>query len=492
MRCSVALGAICVAFVSGCAATHFENFPLQGKPNNEERRRIDDSQKDRPQILVGISGGGSRAAALGWAVLRELSQYQYQSGGGTRRLVDDVTVVSSVSGGSVIAAYFGLYGPDKLDEFKPQFLTPDNMATLEGSAVNPITWFKLAISGASRIQVEEELFDRQVFHKRTFADLNQPGKPFIILNASDMASGEVFAFTPARFDDICSDFDQEPIAVGVAASAAFPIALTPVPFRNYSIGAAADASHSTSPSTCKARPIPEWITEHITGKYGPYLDVEEYKRARYANDLRHGPDNFRQIDYLYFMDGGLADNVGVHSLLSEISSPEGISGLLFKLNTGTVRRVVVLLINARSDAASSVSTSPSLPGIIDMVGSVTSVPIDATTASVNAQMGVLVEQLRQAARGAPPDALFGQLKVYSIQIDFDQLRGNVAEQKELRDKVKVVPTAWTISADDLVTVEKAGRMLLDNHPCFQRLLLDLGASGAQFVDRTFAETGCSP
>src|SRR6202007_3230087 len=116
--------------------------------------------------------------------------------------------------------------------------------------------------------------------------------------------------------------------------------------------------------------------------------------------------------------------------------PEGISGLLFKINTGSVRRVVVLLINARSDAPSSVSTSPEIPGVIGMIGSVTSVPIDATTASVNAQMEVLVEQLRQAAKGAPPDALFGQLKVYSIQIDFDQLRGNVAEQKDLRDKAK--------------------------------------------------------
>ena len=492
MRQQIALTAVCAAFVGGCAATHFENLPLQGNPNNEERRYIDDSQKDRPQILVGISGGGSRAAALGWAVLKELSRYQYQSGGATRRLVDDVAVVSSVSGGSVIAAYFGLYGPDKLDAFKPEFLDPDNMATLERSAVDPITWFKLAITGASRIQVEEQLFDRQVFHNRTFADLNQPGKPFIILNASDMASGEVFAFTPQRFDDICSDFDKEPISVGVAASAAFPIALTPVPFRNYSAETAANTSANPSADTCKGRPVPEWITQHLTGRYGAYLNVEEYKRARYANDLRHGPNNFRQIDYLYFMDGGLVDNVGVHSLLTEISSPEGISGLLFKITTGSVKRVVVLLINARSDAPSSVSTSPKLPGVIDMIGSVTSVPIDATTASVNAQMEVLVEQLKQAAKSAPPDALFGQLKVYSIQIDFDQLRGNVAEQKELRDKVKAVPTAWTISANDLATIETAGNMLLDNHPCFQRLLLDLGVPAAPFVDRTFAETGCSP
>ena len=53
-----------------------------------------------------------------------------------------------------------------------------------------------------------------------------------------------------------------------------------------------------------------------------------------------------------------------------------------------------------------------------------------------------------------------------------------------------MPTAWTISADDLATVDKAGRLLLDGHPCFQRLLLDLGAGDAPFVDRSFAQTGC--
>jgi len=200
----------CLALLGGCA-THFENTALQQKPGNEERRRIDVAQKERPQILVAISGGGSRAAALGWSVLRELSRYRYPSESGTRRLVDDVAIVSSVSGGSVIAAYFGLNGADGLDAFEKEFLVPDNMARLELDAIDPATLIKLAVTGGSRIQIEEDYFDQQIFHKRTFADLNQPGKPFVILNATDMASGEVFEFTPARFDDICSNFDAQPI-----------------------------------------------------------------------------------------------------------------------------------------------------------------------------------------------------------------------------------------------------------------------------------------
>jgi NTE family protein len=95
--------------LAGCAA-HFENTALTAGHTNAERRTIDDSHPDRPLILVAISGGGSRAAALGWAVLRELSTFHYMTNGQSRSLIDDVGVVSSVSGGSVIAADFALMG----------------------------------------------------------------------------------------------------------------------------------------------------------------------------------------------------------------------------------------------------------------------------------------------------------------------------------------------------------------------------------------------
>src|SRR4051812_41172981 len=170
--------------LAGCAATRFENYPLAAKQANEERRAIDVSRSDRPLVLVAISGGGSRAAALGWTVLRELSTFHYVAQGQTRTLTDDVGVISSVSGGSVIAAYFALHGAQGLDTFETDFLEPDNMRTLELDAANPITWSRLAITGSARVDIVEELFDRQLFKKKTFAELNQRGKPFLILNAT--------------------------------------------------------------------------------------------------------------------------------------------------------------------------------------------------------------------------------------------------------------------------------------------------------------------
>src|SRR6266849_1723731 len=158
-----------------------------------------------------------------------------------------------------------------LDSFAPDFLVPDNMLTLILKTLNPLHWAKQSIEGASRIDTVEALFDKQLFKEKTFAELNQPGKPYLILNATDMASGEVFAFTPARFDDICSDLDKEPISAGVAASSAVPIVFSPVAFRNFSA------------TRCPDRPTPQWITTRLNGRYAPYLNLETFKLARYAN-----------------------------------------------------------------------------------------------------------------------------------------------------------------------------------------------------------------
>ena len=488
------LAALLIALLLQGCATRFENHPLPAGQSNPERRSVDVSHAERPLILVAISGGGSRAAALGWAVLRELRQFRYTTAdGASRPLIEDIAVVSSVSGGSVIAAHFALNGPQGLDRFEPDFLAPDNTRTLGLQALDPLTWISLSVTGGSRSDLVEELLDRQLFNGKTFADLNQPGKPYLILNTTDMASGEVFAFTPQRFDDICSDLDAQHISTGVAASAAVPIVFTPVAFRNYSA------------DRCAGRPVPTWVANRLKGRYAPYLNLDAFKLARYANDLRHGPDNFRQIDYLYFLDGGLADNLGLHGLLEAVSSPNAVpivappgaqagpsDTLLQAINSGRVKKIAVIVINARADPANGIYQSAERPGIVGMIGSVTSVPIDSASSGVNAQIEVLLSQFNAAGSGtggAPGDPQFAGLRVYNVAIDFDQLRASDPVQRALRDQAQAIPTLWTITKPNLDVIEQAGTMLLHQHPCFQRLLDDL-AIPAAFIDPAFARAGC--
>ena len=454
---------------SACTATSYPNRPLADGAANEEGRALA-SPPGRPAILMTFSGGGSRAAALDLFVLEELRRYGDGESG--RRLIDDVAFVSSVSGGSVTAAYLGLYGPDAIDQLGPDFLARDNMATLELQAVDPVTWFRLAFGGYTRVDALRDLFDRQIFHDRTFAAMRS--QPIVILNATDMASGEVFAFTAERFNDICSDLSGLPVSVGVASSAAFPVLLSPVDLQNHAVG-------------CRGKlPADAWIRKDLNSRYTRYIDVEEYKRARYANALRHGEGAFRDVEYLHLLDGGLADNLGTHSLLDAIESPHGTFRLLEAINTGKLRRLVVITVNARSDPMSRLDQEATTPGIVSMVGAVISNPLDAATASIASQRRALLSELRTAAASAPPDALFGGVRVFDIEIDFDQFR---PEQSDLQRKVKTIPTLWTVTPEQLAQLDEAAKLLLRQNPCFQQLLLDVGAS-APFIDPSFAATGC--
>lgn len=453
----------------GCASTHVENIPLAAGEANPDRRSIAPASPGRPVILMTFSGGGSRAAALAEAVLREMSQTRYMAPDGPHELTEDVKLVSSVSGGSVTAAWFGLHrGPGHpdgdLDVLRRDFLTQDNMKALELDAVNPITWFGLVTGRITRIEAEETLFNERLFHDATLAALNQPGKPFIVLNATDMAGGETFAMEPRRFDDVCSRYDALPVATAVSASAAFPVLLTPVAFDNYAAGCRGQLRSG------------EWIKIDLSNPYTPYLNLAEYKDARYSNDLRHGPNSFRQIDHLYFLDGGLADNLGTTSLRTALIASYDDAQVLRAINEGRIRRLVVIVVNARSDPPNKLYQQPQQPSLVQQIQAVTSVPIDANTANSQNALSALLAELAQAAAGAGQRAGFGGMQVYGVTVDYDQIPADTPAHRALRDAAKGVPTAWTLNPAQLQVTEEAGRFLLARHPCWQALLADLGAA----------------
>ena len=479
---------LCLALGGGCASTHFENTPLRAGEANPDRRSIDPATPDRPVILMTFSGGGSRAAALAESVLREMAATSYPASDGNHVLTSDVKLISSVSGGSVTSAWFGLHRspghPDgDLDGLRNDFLTRDNMAALELDAVNPITWFGLVTGKITRIEALEALFNERLFHNATLADINRPGQPYVVFNATDMAGGETFALMPRRFDDVCSSYDALPIATAVAASAAFPVLLTPVSFQNFSDG-------------CQGRLRSDiWIRVALSippyppNPYTPYLNLPEYKEARYANDLRHGPNPYRRIDYLYFLDGGLADNLGTQSLRSALIAPYDDAGVLRAINEGKIRSLVIIVVNARSDPPNKLYQQQSQPGLISQIQTVTSTPIDANTANSQTALSGLLSELAQAAAGASRSAKFGGMKVYGITVDYDQIPADTPAHRELRDQAKDAPTSWSLTGPQLQVTEAAGRFLLRRHPCYRALLADLHAIQPPAAAETDTPTG---
>ena len=60
-------------------------------------------------IVASFSGGGARASALSYGVLRELARTPIVWEGYRKRLLDELTIINALSGGSFTAAYYALY-----------------------------------------------------------------------------------------------------------------------------------------------------------------------------------------------------------------------------------------------------------------------------------------------------------------------------------------------------------------------------------------------
>ncbi len=93
-----------VSFVSGCSLLPWWSHGNKpgGQNTTTASLKIDEkATRDGMFIGLAISGGGSRAANFGAAVMLELAE---------RELLQKVDFISSVSGGSIAAAYYALDG----------------------------------------------------------------------------------------------------------------------------------------------------------------------------------------------------------------------------------------------------------------------------------------------------------------------------------------------------------------------------------------------
>jgi hypothetical protein len=113
-----------------------------------------------------------------------------------------------VSGGSATAAYYALVGDQILEDFERRFLSQDLQSDLVGRILSPTNWPRLTSSSFGRSDLVAEVLDDHMLGKATFIDLVQRGRrPFVTINATDMATGHRFEFIQEQFDLMCSDMN---------------------------------------------------------------------------------------------------------------------------------------------------------------------------------------------------------------------------------------------------------------------------------------------
>jgi predicted acylesterase/phospholipase RssA len=180
-------------------------------------------------VGIAISGGGSRSSNFAAACLLELERL------GMLRKVD---YISTVSGGSLAGAYYCV-APDEY--WNPQTvqekLTQPFASDVIRKILLPWNWFALALTHYDRSDLLTESLEARLFtfnrKPATFADLRKD-RPRLLINATELQSGEGFIFANQFFDRINSDLSKYPVAAAVAASSAVPLVLHPVTLRDYS------------------------------------------------------------------------------------------------------------------------------------------------------------------------------------------------------------------------------------------------------------------
>ena len=131
-----------------------------------------EANSDKLFVVVTFSGGGKRAAAFSYGVLEALRDIQVTTPDGElHSLLDEVDLISAVSGGAFTAAYYALHGHETFESYAPRFLNHDTEKDLWHKVLAPVNWGRLGNSLVSRSDLEVEYFDEKLFNGATVNDV---------------------------------------------------------------------------------------------------------------------------------------------------------------------------------------------------------------------------------------------------------------------------------------------------------------------------------
>lgn len=379
-------------------------------------------------------------------------------------LLDEVDVISSISGGSFPAAYYALRGRQIFDEFPNRFLYRQVQGDLLKRLLSPANWLKLAAPAYGRSDLAADFYDQEVFGGGTYADvIARNRRPFVILNATDMTTGTQFSFIQDQFDLICSDIAGVPLARAAAASSAFPGGLTALTFENYA-------------GTCGYRQ-PGWVQLAIEDHTSR---VNRARTARAENRLSLAAKGPAKRPYIHLTDGGVADNIGLRGPLDAITSTNHPWSVLRMMNNQKVDKLVVIVVNAATNPATARDQTAAVPGLIDTLTTAATVPLDNYTADTldlltsivnefneNARLVEGCEKLmaRQGAQCAANIAAPHKVELYPVQVAFEYIA-----PAEERNWFKNLPTNFELPRETIDRLRAVGRRLLREDSKFQELL----------------------
>jgi NTE family protein len=454
---AIAVALACLV-LAGCA-TRPVNPPIpqaSGDRGYRYQTRLAADRDPSTLLIVAFSGGGTRAAAFAFGVLEAMRDTHFTDASGrSRRLLDEIDIMTGVSGGSFTALAFGLYGEKLFDEYEARFLKRNVQGELAVRFASPWRWPALASTGYGRSEMAAELYDEILFGGATFADLAQRPGPLVIASATDISTGSRLGFLQTDFDLLCSDLAPVPLSRAAAASSAVPLVLSPVTLNNYG-------------GRCGFRP-PSWVSalddpgnrDRSAGRtLQRWREMQEFQRSEAR-------------PYVHLVDGGVSDNLGVRAVLEALEQLEIAKAAGRATRFDGVRRIAFIVVNSLSQPKTDWDRSENPPNDIEILIKAAGVPIDRYSFDAIELLRDLVTRWSSGRRAAGTGASnVPDVEVYAVDVSFPAL----ADEKE-RAFLNQQPTSFALTDEAVDRLRRAAGDILRASPEFQRLLHDIAKAG---------------
>ena len=392
-------------------------------------------QLDDTLLVLTFSGGGTRAAAFSYGVMKGLKNTSVNNS----TLLSKVDMISSVSGGSFTSAYYGLYGEKIFEDFESKFLKKKIQSVLTNILINPFNWFSLF----RRSDLAAEYYKEEIFGEKTFKDIREDS-PRIVINATDLSTGNAFSFTPENFNRICSDISKYPIVNAVTASSAVPVLFSPVTLKNY--------------DTCEHK------KHFINGNSKmSHNDWQSLKILKYHEKERY--------PYLHLVDGGISDNLGVRPLMQELAAHDNnIIRMLNQAGLQHVNNVIFIVVNAADSLSPEIAKTEDTPAISDAMNAVSTIQLTRyntdTLDFVQSSFNDWEKQIN-TYRCSTPDIPCTKMQFHLIELNFRQL-----PQKQAK-RFSLIKTSLELPDEQVDELIEAGEKLLLSSKKFKSLVQEL-------------------
>jgi NTE family protein len=439
---------------AGCAQRPL-NPPLKAYEKNAayEFEHLERNRGKRDDLVIlAFSGGGTRAAAFAYGVLEALRRIEIVSSEGDRnRLLDEVDLITGVSGGSFTALAYGLYGDKIFDDFEQRFLKRDVQGEIVKRTLNPMNWGALWSKGWGRSELAANLYDEILFDGATYADLERANGPAIVVGATELATGSRVVFVPQNFDVMCAELGSFRLARAAAASSAVPVLLSPLTINNYGGGCGYEE--------------PGWLKLFTQSAKPPRPAGRVLKRLGELEELDNGVED----PYFHLVDGAVSDNLGLRGVLDSLETFEALKIAGEATPIDHVRRLIIFVVNSVSKPATDWNMSENPPGTLSILTKAAGVPVDRYASEsvellrdIDARWTALREIRDSGAFGKDDENHIAEVRnapnvdIFTIEVSFKTL-----DDKAERDYLNELPTSFVLPAEAVDRLRAAaGKIVL--------------------------------